>query len=262
MPSCSRIIRLLAVAGAASGFGAWMLPAMVSPAIAGPPFVTDDPEPVDYQHFEINGFTQGTHVRGETAGTLAGVDANYGLVPNVQVHMLAPLAFDRRGGSATRFGYGDTEFGVKYRFIEGQKDGWRPQVALYPFLEVPTGDAERHLGTGHTRAFFPLWLQWDIGPWTTYGGGGYWVNPGSGNQDYWFAGWVLQRKVADDLVLGGEMFQQTAVIVDGKPSVGFNLGGTYDFNQSLHLLFSAGRGLVNAPTTNQASYFMGIRLTY
>jgi hypothetical protein len=32
-----------------------------APALAGPPFVTDDPEPVDYQHFEINTAMQGTY---------------------------------------------------------------------------------------------------------------------------------------------------------------------------------------------------------
>src|SRR5271156_6783539 len=28
-------------------------------ALAGPPFMTDDPEPVDYQHYEFYTFTQG-----------------------------------------------------------------------------------------------------------------------------------------------------------------------------------------------------------
>ena len=36
-----------------------------SPATAGPPFQTDDPEPVPYQHFEFYTFSLGTAVRGD-----------------------------------------------------------------------------------------------------------------------------------------------------------------------------------------------------
>ena len=37
-------------------------------ATAGPPFQTDDPEPVPYQHFEFYTFSIGTAVRGDTQG--------------------------------------------------------------------------------------------------------------------------------------------------------------------------------------------------
>jgi hypothetical protein len=33
-------------------------------AIAGPPFRTDDPEPVEYGHYEFYTFFSGTHVTG------------------------------------------------------------------------------------------------------------------------------------------------------------------------------------------------------
>jgi hypothetical protein len=37
-----------------SSVGAALLLAFLSPvALAGPPFVTDDPEPVEYQHWEV-----------------------------------------------------------------------------------------------------------------------------------------------------------------------------------------------------------------
>jgi hypothetical protein len=39
-----------------------------SSASAGPPFMTDDPEPTDYQHWELYVFSQGTHATGETGG--------------------------------------------------------------------------------------------------------------------------------------------------------------------------------------------------
>ena len=36
-----------------SGFGLAAILSMSPPAHAGPPFITDDPEPVDYQHWEV-----------------------------------------------------------------------------------------------------------------------------------------------------------------------------------------------------------------
>ena len=51
----------------AAGFAA------TTPAAAGPPFITDDPEPVDLGHWEVYGFSAATHVGGDTSGTLGGV---------------------------------------------------------------------------------------------------------------------------------------------------------------------------------------------
>jgi hypothetical protein len=49
-----------------------------------------------------------------------------------------------------------------------------------------------------------VWLQKSVGDWTTYSGDGYWINHGGGtmDQDYWFFGWLLQKKVTEKLVFG------------------------------------------------------------
>lgn len=235
---------------------------MGKPAWAGPPFRTDDPEPVELGHWEVYGFSQATHLRGDTSGTLPGIEVNYGAAPELQLHVVLPLAFDRPDGSGTKFGLGDTEFGAKYRFIQEDENGWRPQIGIFPLLEAPTGNAARGLGAGHAREFFPLWLQKSIGRWLTYGGGGYWNNPGAGNKNYWFFGWLLQRQITDDLALGGEIFHQTADTTTGKASTGFNLGGIYDFDEHFHLLFSAGSGIENATSTNEFSYYLAVQWTF
>jgi hypothetical protein len=77
-------------------------------AIAGPPFRTDDPEPVDYTHWEFYTFTSGTHISGDTSGIGPAFEFNYGLIPNGQLHIVAPTAFDSPAGGPTLFGYGDT----------------------------------------------------------------------------------------------------------------------------------------------------------
>lgn len=47
---------------AAVSLGLLSVALLASTANAGPPFRTDDPEPVDYQHWEFYSFSTGTHV--------------------------------------------------------------------------------------------------------------------------------------------------------------------------------------------------------
>ncbi len=232
-----------------------------SSASAGPPYITDDPELSDYQHWEIYTFSQGERLTGETNGFAPSFDMNYNVLPNVHLHVQPGMALHRADGVSLGWGPGDTEFGTKYRFVEQDKTGWVPSVAVYPLLEAPTGDYMRGLGTGRTRAFLPLWGQKDFGDWTTFGGGGYWINPGPGNKNYWFAGWVLQRKVTDRLALGVELFHQTPEKIGGCQSTGFNVGGIYDLTDHYHFLFSTGKGLQHAKETNAFSWYLGFQIT-
>ncbi len=143
------------------------------PAFAGPPFRTDDPIPVDEGHWEIYLFSMATKTRGDMSGTLAGIDANYGAVPNLQLHTTIPLNFDAPSEAGLQLGSGDGEIGAKYRFLtEDEKDenGWRPQAAIYPAIDFSTGDASRNLGTGRTHVFLPLWVQKSFDPWVTFAG--------------------------------------------------------------------------------------------
>lgn len=233
-----------------------------SPAWAGPPFLTDDPEPPELGRFEINTAAIGTFVKDGRQGSLPFIDINYGAGADLQLHLGLQNGFAGQGGR-TRFGYGDTELGVKYRFLEEDEAGWQPQIALYPNLEIPTGSTTKQLGTGEKRLFLPIWLQKSIGDWTSFGGGGYWINPSDGpliQRNYWFAGWAVLRKLDDDLQLGGEIFWQSANDGAALTGAGFNLGGEYDLDDTHHILFSAGRGLEDPSRYNAFSCYLGLQL--
>jgi subtilisin family serine protease len=248
----------------AAAAAVWVAVLIPGSANAGPPFRTDDPEPVDYMHYEFyTPFFTGTHVRGDTSGVGPAFELNYGLIPNGQLHIVAPLAFDSPAGGAKQFGYGDTELGFKYRFIQEDEKGVRPQVGVFPFLELTTGNESQGLGAGHLRVYLPLWVQKSFGDWTTYGGGGYWINHGNDtdDKDFWFFGWLLQRKITDKLTLGGEIFHQTADTINGKDSTGFNIGGFYNIDEHNHILFSAGRGFQNASESNLYSWYIAYQIT-
>lgn len=215
-------------------------------AWAGPPFVTDDPEPVDYQHWEVYAASQLQHDKDGWSGTSPHFEVNYGALANLQLHLIAPVSFSAAVHGATNFGYGDTELGVKYRFFE--ETDQLPQLGVFPLVEIPSGDRARGLGSGHVKALFPLWLQKSFGSWTTYGGGGYWINPGKDNHHWWFTGWLLQREITPTLTLGGEIFHETPSEKRADSDTGLNFGGFYNFSKTYHLLFSAGHTVQGAST--------------
>ncbi len=216
--------------------------------MAGPPFVTDDPEPVEYQHWEVYLGTQHTRTSGDWSGTAPFVELNYGLIPDVQVHLIAPLAYDAPENGTSHMGYGDTELGFKWRFIHESEDA--PQVGIFPLLTVPTGRESFGLGNGHPQLFLPLWLQKGMGDWTIYGGGGYGFNWGDGNENWGFGGLVVQRKITEKLTLGAEIYHRGTQQTGGQSDTAFNVGTIFDFTEHQHLLFSLGRS-ISGPTDFQ-----------
>jgi hypothetical protein len=223
---------------------------------AGPPFLTDDPEPVDLGHLELYLFSMGGRIPGESSGFGPALEFNYGLLPDTQFHLIVPYAYDRTQGLPSQGGFGDTEVGIKYRFLH--EAGGLPQIGIFPFVEIPTGDADKRLGAGHTRVYLPVWAQKAWGPWTTYGGYGWWRNPGDGNRNWTYAGWLLQRDLGEKLTLGAEAFRTTAMTWTGQASTGFNMGGQVNLSAKHHFLFSAGR---NVTGETQTYFYLGYQLT-
>ena len=232
------------------------------PSFAGAPVLTDDPDPTDHEHWEFDLFSQVTHADGTTVGSAPAVEANYGIVPSVQLHLLGQLALNKIKGEGLDSGFGDMELAAKYQFLDEDDSPLGLRAAIAPQVNPPTGDEDRGLGAGKAQLFAPLWLGKAFGDWSTYGGGGLWQARGGESQDYWFFGWALQRACTDRLMLGGELFYQTASQKDGADTSGFNFGGIFDFTDNHHLLASAGRGLSHAPTTNEFSYYLGYQLTF
>ena len=98
-------------------------------AAAGPPFLTDDPEPVEYQHHEFYIASQRTKTADGAAGTLPHLEYNYGAAPDVQLHVIVPYVFSHPAGDTHQKGLGDVEVGVKYRIL--QETDSSPMVGIF-----------------------------------------------------------------------------------------------------------------------------------
>jgi len=212
--------------------------AAASPAFAGPPFLTDDPEPVEPGHWEAYLFGTLDSARDLRSVEGPAFEVNFGAAPDTQLHLVVPLTSAGPSGGGAAHGLGDVEVGVKYRFVaEGEG---RPQVGVFPMIELPTGDASRQLGNGRLWARLPLWVQKRWGAWTTYGGAGYAVNRATGARSYAFGGWLVQRDLGGGLALGGEVYARGADTEGGQGATILNAGGTLDIRPGFSLLFSAG----------------------
>jgi len=227
-------------------------------AHAGPPFQTDDPDPVAFRHFEMYAFelSDGTGKNaGGTALEAPAYEVNYGVVPNVQLHLVLPLtaSFAPIGGP-TNYGIGDTELGAKIRFVKETTS--IPEVGIFPFFELPSGNADKGLGVGATWYRMPLWIQKSWGPsdrqWTSYGGGGEAIVPAAGYKNYPFSGLLVQRQLSKKLTLGTELFGHGAegpAATSTRAATLLDLGGIYEFKPGFDLLFAAGRSIHGQPET-------------
>jgi hypothetical protein len=137
-----------------------------------------------------------------------------------------------------------------------------PMVGIFPIYVAPTGNQVRGLGNGSYQLFLPVWLQKSWGKWTTYGGGGYWINHASGTKNNWFFGWLVQRELSDQWTAGAELFHRTGQLAGQRNSSGFNIGGSFNPSEHHHILFSSGKGLKNATDTNKLSSYLAYQLTY
>ena len=217
-----------------------LLPA---PALAGPPFITDDPETTDLHHWEIYNFASGG--RDEGVSSLdAGVDVNYGAARDVQLTATLPLHAE----TGQPLDAGDVELAGKYLFLHQRAGVLSADVAVFPRVFLPTGRESRK-----ARLLLPVWAQRDFGPWSLIGGGGYMLNPGPGNRDYWQLGVALTRQMLPGFQLGLEYYGQGRASVDAgssgsRPVQGLNLGGIVHLGGPFSWLASFGQGLSRKQT--------------
>jgi hypothetical protein len=210
----------------------WAIASLTSgSAWAGPPYITDDPEPTRTGGWENYLYISGTNTPGTTAGQ-AGVELNYGAAKDI---------------------------GAKYRFLGSASDSWLPDAAVFPAVTVPTG--ARGFDTGHASLFIPVWLEKDFGKWSTFGGGGYDVNPGVGQQNYTFVGWAVTRSFGEHLNLGVEIYHQTPTISGGAALTNLGFGAIYQMTKHWAVMASGGPGLERPSRSGASAFYISLQFT-
>jgi hypothetical protein len=229
-------------------------------AQAGPPYLTDDPDPVPFHHFEAYAFElSDTTANAGTSASGPSFEMNYGAAPRLQLHLVIPFVTNFAPDGPATHGIGDIELGAKYEIFAETK--YRPEIGVFPFIELPSGDASRGLGVGSTWYRVPMWLKKGFGEnWSLYGGGGAVFAHGNGYENSPFASALVQRKITKRLVLGVEIYAH-AEEVTGDAGIGraalANAGGYYSFGDHFQILFAGGHSIAwNSETyTYLAAYW-------
>jgi len=226
-----------------------------TPSWAGPPYVTDDPAPTDAGHWEIYNFVDGDHTPGLTAGE-AGFDINYGAAKDVQLTLVLPLAYT--DATALDVGGGQIETAAKFKLLH--QDGFGLDVAVFPRAFIPTSGGQ--FGPDHVNLFLPIWAGKDFGRWHVFGGGGFQINPGSGQRDFWTGGLAVTRDLSDNLNFGAEVYGQTAEAKDSRAWAGVNLGVDWRLTPHWSLLGAGGPGIVNARSQGLYDFYLALKADY
>ena len=206
-----------------------------APALAGPPYLTDDPVPTDTGHWEIYAFTAGEGHRSTIDGD-AGFDLNYGPVDGIQLTATLPLSFSHAPFDGWRSGTGDVELGVKYRFFHDEKNGF--SAAIFPRAILPTAT---HSLSEKARFLLPLWIGKDFsGGTSVFGGAGFTINPGTANRDFWQAAIAATQDLTKNLSIGAEITHQSADTQDGTAQTRLGIGSVIKLSEHYALLLSGG----------------------
>jgi hypothetical protein len=231
--------------------------AVGGPAVAGPPYVTDDPAPTDTGHWEIYNFVDGLDAGGSWAGE-AGLDLNYGAAPGIQLTAVLPAAYST--GDFNAAGAGMVELAFKYRFLRPPDDSPLPDVAFFPRVFLPT--AGKGLGYNGVDVLLPIWAEKDFGAWSVFGGGGWQYNAGPGDHSFFTGGLAITRQVSTPLQLGVELYGHTRDLTTDRDFVGVNLGADYRLTKHWSLLVSGGPGLDGASADGKWDFYFSLKADY
>lgn len=205
------------------------------PAAAGPPYLNNDPAPTDTGGWEIYLFSTGEG-HASDVDVDNGVEFNYGPVEDVQVSATLPLSFSHSAGNGWDSGTGRVELGVKYRFFKDDRSHF--SAAFFPKAVLPTSSLSHHK---KTRFQLPIWMGKDFERGASiFGGGGYNVNPGRGNRDFWQAGITFTQAVTRKFSLGAEIMQQGSDSVGGTAKTRADVGSIVRLSKNYGILVSAG----------------------
>jgi hypothetical protein len=226
-------------------------------ASAGPPFLTDDPEPTERSHWEIYAPSLEAAGKGADHEGSFGAELNYGVARNLQLTLGLPAAYVH-DTSGLHIGRGNLKFSTKYRFYKNEVSGL--SVAVFPGVTLPT--ARRGMGSPNVTALLPVWAQKDVGRWSVFGGGGYAINPGASARDYWTGGVAVARTFSERLLIGLEADRQGADTVDGRASTSLGVGAIVQLHKPFRLLASGGPTFVDGGDGPGVHTFIALGLDF
>jgi hypothetical protein len=226
----------------------------ITPVFAqgGPPFYTNDPGTPGDLNWEINLGYMPFFYSNQSVSHTPDVDINFGVGDRIQLTYENAWLRVQQPSSKTKFGVGQSNPGVKWRFYDAGESGLSISVFPQFFLNNPNDAVRRGITSASDSFELPVEFSKKFGPVdVNYEVGYQFVHKGP---DGWLNGVVVGHDFTPKLEMDLEFYSQgTFHPSDGQPTL--ELGGRYKIHSPVILLFMAGRSL--EPTRPNQSYFVG-----
>lgn len=221
-------------------------------AQGGPPFYTNDPGTPGNHNWEINLGYMPFFYSGQSISHTPDVDINFGVGDRIQLTYENAWLRVQNPSSATKFGLGQSNPGVKWRFYDAGESGLSISVFPQAFLNNPNNAVRRGITPASDTFLMPVEFSKKFGPVDVNYEVGYEVVHKGPNG--WISGLVLGHDLTKKVELDMELYSQgTFHASDIQPTIDF--GARYKLHSPVILLLMAGRSL--EPTRPNQSYFIG-----
>jgi hypothetical protein len=225
-----------------------------TPAFAqgGPPYYANDPGTPGNLNWEINLGYMPFFYSNQSVSHTPDVDLNFGVGDRIQLTYENAWLRVQNPSSATKFGLGQSNPGLKWRFYDAGESGL--SISTFPqlFLNNPNHDVRRGITPASDTFLLPFEFSKKLGPVDVdYEIGYQFVHKGSnGGITGLVLGHDLTKKLETDMELYCEgTFHPSAI----QPTIDF--GARYKIHRPVILLLMAGRSL--GPARPNQSYFIG-----
>lgn len=187
---------------------------------------TDDARVADYKEWELNPSIQ-ILVTDHLTFSAPHIDLNYGVLPNLQLKVEAPLLLDFKQNQSTEMSLGVLNFGIKYRFIDEEK--YFVSGATFPQYNF----------TVDKGLLIPVFFEKTIGRVLFGIANAYFI--GASNNDRYELGFLSGYRISERFHMMIEYFHVNNLSKPKSTNGLINLGFRREFNESLFLMGSFGR---------------------
>ena len=230
----------------------FLLAATFASAQGGPPYYTNDPGTPGPFNWEINLGYMPFLYDGQSVSHTPDVDINFGVGDRIQLTYENAWLRVQDPSTATKFGLGQSNLGVKWRFYDAGESGL--SISTFPQLFLNNPDDAVHRGITpasqgfllpleFSRKFGPIGVNYEIGYQFTHKG-----------PNTWLTGLVLGHDFTSKFEMDAEFYSQGAFHPSNyQPTLG--IGARYKIHKPVILLLMTGRSL--EPSHSDQSYFVG-----
>jgi len=230
----------------------FLLVATCASAQGGPPYFTNDPGTPGNLNWEINLGYMPFLYSNNSVSHVPDVDINFGVGDRIQLTYENAWLRVQNPGSVAKFGLGQSNPGVKWRFYDTGENGIGISIFPQLFLNNPNNAVRRGITPPSqtflmpvevTKKFSRVDVDFEVGYQFVHKG-----------PDGWIVGLVVGHDVTRRLELDAEFYNQGAFHPsENQPT--FDIGGRYKLHRPVILLLMAGRSFL--PSSPTHAYFVG-----